>query len=309
MNLLVAFDALLAERSVSAAATRLNMTQSGMSNALARLRDHFGDALLVRVGNRMALTPIAETLRPELQDILRRVRDFIQPHSFDPALTERTISILVEEYVPIAMLAYCAERIHKQAPGIALRLFTSRDDVSDRLTSGDADLLIASQRVLVPGLPKLPLYEDKFVCIVGPLHPFQGEEMTLDAYLSFDHAKLFHGERTHDLLGSIGITRKVRATLPNVPSIIQFVRETTCVATLLSGALEPLAGRRDLRTITPPFELPKVEVYVQWHQRRSSDPLISWFCSELQRGFAARASGDRPGGVPLARSDAALHLG
>jgi DNA-binding transcriptional LysR family regulator len=286
MNLLVALDALLVEQSVSAAAARLNMTQSGMSNALARLREHFGDALLVRVSNHMALTPIGETLRPELHDLLRRVREFIQPHGFDPARTERTLTILMEEYVPMSQVARCEERVHAKAPGISLRLFTSRDDVGDRLANGEADLLIASQRALVPGLPKLPLYQDHFVCILGEHHPFDGDALTLDQYLAFDHVKLFHGLRTRDLLGSIGITRRVRATMPNVSSIVQFVRETTCIATLLSRALEPYTDDYKLRRLSPPFELPKVDVFVQWHQRQTSDPLISWFCSELLEGFS-----------------------
>lgn len=298
MNLLVALDALLTERSVSGAANRLHMTQSGMSNALGRLREHFGDSLLVRVGNRMALTPIAETLRPELQDLLRRVREFIQPHSFDPAQTERALTILVEEYVPVGILAQCAERIHKLAPGVTLRIFTSRDDVSERLANGDADLLIASQRVLLTGLPKALLYEDKFVCIIGPRHPFAGETLSLDDYLSFEHAKLFHGERTSDLLGSVGIARKVRATLPNLPSILQFVRETSCIATVLSKALETSMRPEELRLLTSPIELPEVAVYAQWHQRRSSDPLIAWFCKELQKTFdgSANAPAPEPGG-------------
>jgi DNA-binding transcriptional LysR family regulator len=179
MNLLAALEALLTERSVGGAAARMNMTQPGMSNALSRLREHFGDQLLVRVGNRMTMTPVAEALRPELQDILRRVRDFATPSQFDPAGTHRTIQILVEEYVPGWRLARFAAKLRETAPHLVLKIYTSRDDAADRLMRGDADLLIASPRVTVAGMPRLLLYEDGFTCVVGPHHPSAASAWTL----------------------------------------------------------------------------------------------------------------------------------
>jgi LysR family nod box-dependent transcriptional activator len=282
MNLLAALEALLTERSVGGAAARMNMTQPGMSNALSRLREHFGDQLLVRVGNRMTMTPVAEALRPELQDILRRVRDFATPSQFDPAGTHRTIQILVEEYVPGWRLARFAAKLRETAPHLVLKIYTSRDDAADRLMRGDADLLIASPRVTVAGMPRLLLYEDGFTCVVGPHHPFRGERMDLETYLDQDHVKLFHGDGNKDLLGSIGIHRRVSATVPNVPMLLEFVRAGAAVATVLGGVLDGPDRACDLRRFQPPFELPSVEVFVQWHARAGADPLVRWLCDLLR---------------------------
>ena len=99
LNLLVALDHLLNLRSVSGAAARMNMTQSAMSNALLRLREYFGDDLLVKIGRRMELTPRAEALKDAVRDVLVRVEWTIATTAdFDPAQSDRQFNVLVSDY-------------------------------------------------------------------------------------------------------------------------------------------------------------------------------------------------------------------
>ena len=99
LNLLVALDAMLTETSITVAAQRLHMSQSAMSNALGRLRDHFQDKLLVQVGRRMEITPRGLVLREAVRDVLMRIDTTIaaQPE-FDPAKSEREFTLLVSDY-------------------------------------------------------------------------------------------------------------------------------------------------------------------------------------------------------------------
>jgi LysR family nod box-dependent transcriptional activator len=60
LNLLVALDALLTERSVTRAGERIFRTQPAMSGIPSRLRVYFNDELLIRVGNSTEITPLAE---------------------------------------------------------------------------------------------------------------------------------------------------------------------------------------------------------------------------------------------------------
>jgi LysR family nod box-dependent transcriptional activator len=85
LNLLVALDALLSERNVTRAGNRLNLSQSAMSGALARLRHYFHDELLVPVGRQMALTPVADGL-------VEPVRDILDTSPSPSATTSRTFS-------------------------------------------------------------------------------------------------------------------------------------------------------------------------------------------------------------------------
>ncbi|GLI97365.1 LysR family transcriptional regulator [Sphingobium sp. BS19] len=70
LNLLRSLDALIRERNVTRASEKLHVTQQAMSGALRRLRGHFEDDLLVRVGRSMELTPLARALRDPVREAL-----------------------------------------------------------------------------------------------------------------------------------------------------------------------------------------------------------------------------------------------
>ena len=111
MNLLIALDALLREKSVTRAGERIYLSQSAMSGALQRLRDHFGDELLVRVGRELELTPRAEALVEPIRDILLRVQAALEEPSFEPATAMRTFSIMMSDYCFVAYMRAVIKRL------------------------------------------------------------------------------------------------------------------------------------------------------------------------------------------------------
>ena len=122
LNLLVSLDALLAERSVSRAAERLSLSQPSLSASLARLRRHFRDDLLVRVGNRYELTPLAAQLAEQTASALAAVaRVFASEPDFDPATAEREFTVLISDYA-ITVLGPPLAALLQQAPHVRLRL-------------------------------------------------------------------------------------------------------------------------------------------------------------------------------------------
>ena len=114
LNLLVALDALLTERSITKASERLNLSQSATSNALARLREYFDDELLVQVGRRMEPTPRAEGLRDAVRDVLVRVDATIaiQPE-FDPSKSDRIFRIFVSDYTQMVFAPHLLALAHE----------------------------------------------------------------------------------------------------------------------------------------------------------------------------------------------------
>ena len=126
LNLLVALDALIEERSVSRAADRLNLSQSAMSSALSRLREYFGDELLVPVGRRMEPTALALNLAPAIREILQRIRVTIQARpSFDPATAERRFRVMTSDYLVEVLLADVLRELADTAPGIQMQILPS----------------------------------------------------------------------------------------------------------------------------------------------------------------------------------------
>ena len=166
LNLLAALDLLLTHRSVSVAATEMRMTQSAMSNALSRLRDYFGDDLLVKVGRRLEPTPRAEALREPVREVLTRVDWTIaaQP-TFNPAQSDRVFNLLVSDYT----LATLIPEILKLCRDAHSRVrFNFRQQVvgPERLLDrGDLDLLIIPETFASKNHPFEPLLEESFCAI------------------------------------------------------------------------------------------------------------------------------------------------
>ena len=176
LNLLVVFDVLLAERNVTRAAKRLGVTQSAVSNALARLREALDDLVLVRAANGMVPTPRALALQRDVRDALTRIGGAIGGgSSFEPRTARRTFVIAATDYVQFVLLGALIERIRGSAPGVVLQVATpSKDFPWSGLEAGSVDLLLTGNRAgPVPrGLHRRWLFRDHIVCVLRADHPY-----------------------------------------------------------------------------------------------------------------------------------------
>src|SRR6266567_1822615 len=167
LNLLVALGALLEERNLTRAGAKVNLSQPTMSGALARLRRHFGDELLVRSGRQYLLTPAAQRLLPAVRDALCQVeRTFAETGDFDPATSARGFSIAISGQ-SIVTLSGLLRRVHGLAPGVLLQLRV----IPAELIKGDRgmlehDLLIAPMGFYRPGGEPEVISRDRLVCVV-----------------------------------------------------------------------------------------------------------------------------------------------
>jgi len=171
LNLLVALDHMLALQSVSAAADKMFMSQSAMSNALTRLRTYFDDPLLVQVGKRMEITPRAEAMKPAIRDILVRVEATIdtQPE-FDPTVSNRKFNILVSDYTLRVLVPLVVAEMDKQGARIGLNFLSQQDSPFLMLERGDADLLITPDVFISQNHPSTLLFEDEYVVLACGRH-------------------------------------------------------------------------------------------------------------------------------------------
>ena len=169
LNLLVAFDALMCERSVTNAARRLSVGQSAMSSTLARLRKLFGDPLLIRDGRKLTATPLAESLAKEVRDVLDQIESILSgPIDFDPAQAERTFSIMASDVVSIVLLKPLRARLAAEAPGVRVRVMPPAADDAERLRRNRADILITPREVFpdYQSFRNTFLFSDRLLCAV-----------------------------------------------------------------------------------------------------------------------------------------------
>src|SRR3954451_15709177 len=154
INLLVAFDALMSERGVTAAANRMHVGQSAMSATLLRLRRLLDDPVLVRTGRTMSPTPLALSLTGPIRDALDQIdRLLTERPTFDPTRDHRTFSIMASEYATVAVLHPLNVKLRKIAPNVRLRIFPFLPTFVDDLTRNDFDLVIVPPQAVGAGCP------------------------------------------------------------------------------------------------------------------------------------------------------------
>ena len=193
LNLLVVLDALFSEKSVTRTGERIHLSQSATSGALSRLREYFKDDLLVPVGRKMVLTPLAEELAQPLRELLQQAEVVIRrTPAFSPESSERRFRIVMSDYVAIVIMARALPEIQRQAPGITLQILPLR---TDALEHGDVDLVILPKQILAKDHPSELLFEDEFVCIACAKNKLIKQSLSVRDYLRLSHVVVRFGEQ------------------------------------------------------------------------------------------------------------------
>lgn len=288
LNLVVALDALLAERHVTRAAARLGITQSAASHALARLRSLLGDPLLVRgpAGARLP-TPLASELAPQLHQVLDQLTRVLRGEAFDPASARRAFHIGASDYVEIVLLPRLAARLARVAPGIDLWIHALGDHGDAELASGALDLVLGPPRS--SGRParsyERVLFAESFTCVMRANHPLSGGRLTLRRYCEASHLMVAPrstpGSFVDDALAAAGKTRRVALAVPHFLVVPYVIAATDLVATLASRVAALFASTLELVAMPPPIEVPKFQIALAWHERNHGDAAHRWMRDQL----------------------------
>jgi LysR family transcriptional regulator, nod-box dependent transcriptional activator len=166
LNLLVALDALLTHQNVTRAAEQLNLSQSALSGALARLREHFDDELVVPMGRRMEPTPLARTLAEPLHEILLKTKSLVTATpTFDPQTSNRRISIIASDYSTEILMLDILTDFARAAPGIKIALEEHTTETFEKFNRGEINLRIIPKCFAFDGHPNERLFDEKYVCV------------------------------------------------------------------------------------------------------------------------------------------------
>lgn len=292
LNLLVALDALLRMQSVSRAAETVHITQPAMSSALARLRQYFDDPLLISRSGSSVLSPLAQTLATPVSDMLRTIdRTIITQPAFDPAIADRDFNLLAADTVVAGLLAKPLQHVSQLAPHLRLEITTLRGEIAERLDAGQVDLIVAPDAHCAPNHPKELLAEEDH-CVIACGKSFDADSLTLEQYAAADHVEVFVGPAQkpylpEHLFAAHGIQRKITVRLDNFSLVPFFLTGTKRLATFPGMTAELYQSFAELKLIDPPFEIPKVQLMMQWHSRASNDPGLAWLRSTIKQGLGA----------------------
>ncbi|MFG1643487.1 LysR family transcriptional regulator [Amycolatopsis sp. NPDC049252] len=292
LNLLVALDALLQERSVTRAAARMGLGQPAVSAQLARLRRHFHDDLLTRSGNQYRLTPLAVQLKERVRVALSGAeRVFAAEPDFDPASSTREFSMLMSDY-GIAMLGPgIATRLADEAPGTRLRFPAN----TPRMVDAAAQELVHTDLLVIPhgfvdDLPHQDLYRDEWVCLVAAGNTAVEDSLTVEQLETMPWVVTYHGPtastpaaRQMRMLGIEPHIQVVTETFLTVPGLIAGSGRVALVQRRLADEIPAELG---VRALPCPFDATPLVEAMWWHPMYDDDPEHRYLRDVVQRAVA-----------------------
>jgi DNA-binding transcriptional LysR family regulator len=279
LNLIVSLDALLQERSVTRAAQRLGLSQPTLSAALARLRRHFDDDLLTRVGNAYELTPLAERLVEQTRQALASTERVFQTRpDFDPQHSDREFTIVVSDcHIPI-FGRVLADLLAEQATQVRLKFQHSTNSIvhtaSEYLRTVDAIVL---PQGMLANMPTLHLYRDRWVCVVAThtvSEHLSREELNARPWVvAYEHP--FSAMSPMPRIVAEGVSIRTAITTEDFLAVPYLVAGTDRIGLMPEKAARLHSGA-EVSIVEPPFELGYLVESLWWHPIHERDPAHLW---------------------------------
>ncbi|MCO7518711.1 MULTISPECIES: LysR family transcriptional regulator [unclassified Pseudomonas] len=288
LNLLLTFDSMLREGSVTAAAERMNLSIPAMSRRLSNLREAMGDPLFVLAGRRLVPTPLALELAPQVHNLLEDARQVLgSKQPLDLGTVKRVFTLRTEDGFTGAWALRLSQRIAQQAPQVTLRFMAQGNEDVAALRDGLVDLDIGIAGPLGPEVYKQRLYIDTFVGVVNNQHPLARQDrVSAEDLVAFPHLSVSRRGRTRgplDLeLEKLGLQRKVPLVVPGFQAAMQLAASSQMIAVIPRRFVEWSLPLLALHIFPLPVETPSGEFCQAWHPRVNNDQVHRWLRQVVQ---------------------------
>ena len=287
LGLLVTLETLLAERNVTRAARRLNLSQPALSARLARLRDALGDPLLIPGQRGMVLTQRALEMMQPLQEALEGVRRVVEQGApFNPETLRAKVVIAASDYVQYALLARYSVVLRTEAPMIRIAWRSMPDllALAIQMERGEVDLALARPETAPEGMRQRQLYEEEYVVIARHGHPVVRGTLDLDVFCALDHVVVstrgggFSGP-TDAALEAIGRRRTVALSTSGFLIVPEVVSRSDMIAVVPRRIVDGWSDR--VQVLEPPLHIPGFAIACIWHERTTNHPAQIWLRDRL----------------------------
>ncbi|MDG1446657.1 MAG: LysR family transcriptional regulator [Porticoccaceae bacterium] len=292
LNLLVYLDVLLRECNVTRAAEELGISQPAMSNSLRRLRDLFGDPILVRTSDGMTPTDRALELQPMVRKVLSAAEQAILPKTeFNPMESSRIFRIMASDYTESTLLPVLLRELRKQAPNIRLDIMTPSDVSFHDVERGKVDMVINRFDSLPQSFHQVHLWDDSFSCVMSSNNPVK-DNWNLQSYLSSKHIWVSKtgmgvgvGMTPDDVqrlgwvdeaLSKQGVKRDISLFTRHYQVALLLAEQDDLIVTIPSMSAKSIAGSDRVVILEPPFEIERMRLKMVWSPLLQHDPGHRW---------------------------------
>lgn len=285
LNLLVAFDALMTEPNLTAAARRINLSQPAMSAAVARLRTYFHDELFTMMGRKLVPTPRAEALAAPVREALSHIQlSIISPDGFKPAKSNRRFRIILSDFMMTVFLRKVVDRVAQEAPAVSFDLLPPEEDPDQLLRRGEIDFLVCPELFMSRTHPKMPLFDESYVYVGCRTNKQLNKPLTLERYLSIGQVAAKFGRTIRPsfdewLLVEHDVKIRIEVAVPGFSLIPPLIVGTDRIATMPSRMFKHFENTMPLRKIQAPLPVFAFTEAVQWPALHNADPASIWLRS------------------------------
>ncbi|MGW5232564.1 LysR family transcriptional regulator [Streptomyces nodosus] len=308
LNLLTALDALLEEGSVAGAADRLHVTAPAMSRSLGRIRKVTGDQILVRTGRTMVPTAHALAIREQVHDLVQRAHAVLSPEQeVDLTTLERVFTVRWHDALAAACGPALVAAVHRDAPGVRLRIVAESGSDTPELRRGAVDLESGSAEPAVPDIRSRFIAEDRLIVALRPGHPLTAERepLTAERYAAAEHLTVSRRGRLRDpvddVMDALDLRRRVVAATPTAATALRLALGTDLLVTVPEAVTRSARQELGLATLPLPLDLPPIPLFLLWHQRYDNDRAHRWLRDRahdaMQAVFAPPDARDRNAGT------------
>jgi DNA-binding transcriptional LysR family regulator len=292
LNLLVVLDALLTEKHVTRTGVRLHLSQPAISHSLNKLRVLLDDPLLIRQGNEVVLSALAQNLQAPLKEILGQIETLLgQSIDFVPADSQRTLRIAMSDYGAAIVLPKLLVQLRAQAPGTSLVVIQdSRLGMLEQVGQGRIDLAIGVFPAPGADICTEVLFEETFTCLLDRRSLPENGVLDLDSYLARPHLLVSMDGNTRgevdNVLRARGLKRRVAVNVPHWGTAPGMIADTDLILTVATRTLTNVPFGDTLVAMAPPLTVAPFNYVQAWHNRFNQDPAHRWL-RELVRQVSA----------------------
>lgn len=282
LNLLITFDALWRERSVTRAARRLNVTQPTVSSSLSRLRDVFDDQLFLRTPKGIVPTERCAEVALDVQEALRHIESALDSSNhFDPLTCRQEFRVAAPDYFDQMLLPGLIRRLELEAPHVDLRLRSvPREEGIDMIDAGELDFMLHYEDDAPKRIGMQAAFSECVVFTARKGHPKISGPPDLETYISLNHVNFSQrgepGSAVDEALAELGHKRRVALTTEHMGTVSDMVLNTDMVGSMPSRIAARLARNVELDVFPMPFELGEVGIMLHWNRRFERDGAHLW---------------------------------
>jgi DNA-binding transcriptional LysR family regulator len=260
-----------------------------MSRALERLREMFGDPLLVRSGRGYERTVRGERVLLELESLMPRLEAMVGGEEFVPAQSRERFRVALTDHASVILMPSLVALVRRAAAHVGLEVSVWRTQSYEEVAAGKIDTALSAEEA-PPTLESEVLFNLDFVCLVGSAQRVRTRRFTLKQYLQFPHAlvETLEGQQTwvDRPLAQLGVKRRVALTLPFFAPAIFAIAQTDLIVTVPRKLAQITAAMAGVRVVEPPREIKAFPYFMAWHPRLTTEPAHAWFREQLR--MAAR---------------------